>query len=578
MKRHFDFNLAAGLAMTLAAAPALAATITVNSTGDGAIDDGQCTLREAITAASANAASGVGSGECVAGDPLPTVDAIAFAIGGGGVHTIQPATVLPDITEAVTIDGYTQAGAMPNTLAIGDNAVIKIEMDGSLLGVFNYVLRVTGSGSTVRGLVFNRAADANIYIGPTTPTDDTVIEGNFFNTDPTGATLLGNSTAIRITGSRNLVGGTTPAARNILAGGDFGSIELMIGGDGNKVKGNYLGLDASGTVPLQGENGGSNGINLSAQGLSTNTLIGGDEPGAGNVIVAHATAIVLGGGVSGTTIQGNLIGTDPASTIVIAGAVGISTNNGPSDTLIGGVTAGAGNVFAGLNPAVYLGDGATGVAIKGNHFGVDASGTRPLPNYGNAIVLQVPGTNGSIIGGIEPGAANTIAYNCGQGVLLTFGPNHWPILGNSIHSNRGLGISLSGGTPTENDDGDGDTGANDLQNYPVITSAVVAGGTAMVSGTLNSTPSTVFRLEFFASTFCDASGHGEGQQFIGTADVTTDPHGDASFGPLAFPAPDDADITATATDPAGNTSEFSQCAGPHDQLFASGFDVASCGG
>ncbi len=467
---------------------------------------------------------------------------------------------------------------MPNTLAIGDNAVIKIEIDGSLLGVFNHVLRVIGSGSTVRGLVFNRAAGANIYVGSTTPTDDTVIEGNFFNTDPTGTTLLGNSTAIRITGSRNLVGGTTPAARNILAGGDFGSIDAH---DRRRRQHGQRQLSRPRCVG-HGSAAGRERRLQRHQPQRAGTLHEHADrrrrAGAGNVIVAHATAIVLGGGVSGTTIQGNLIGTDPTSTIVIAGAVGISTNNGPSDTLIGGVTAGAGNVFAGLNPAVYLGDGATGVAIKGNHFGVDASGTRPLPNYGNAIVLQVPGTNGSIIGGIEPGAANTIAYNCGQGVLLTFGPNHWPILGNSIHSNRGLGISLSGGTPTENDDGDGDTGANDLQNYPVITSAVVAGGTAMVSGTLNSTPSTVFRLEFFASTFCDASGHGEGQQFIGTADVTTDPNGDASFGPLAFPAPDDAEITATATDPAGNTSEFSQCAGPHDQLFASGFDVASCGG
>jgi hypothetical protein len=98
-----------------------------------------------------------------------------------------------------------------------------------------------------------------------------------------------------------------------------------------------------------------------------------------------------------------------------------------------------------------------------------------------------------------------------------------------------------------------------------------------VTGTLNSTPASAFRLEFFANAFCDATGSGEGQQFIGTADVTTDANGDASFGPLTFAAPDNADITATATDPAGNTSEFSQCAGPHDHLFADAFDVAGCG-
>ncbi len=577
MKRQTVLNLTAALATALAASSAAAVTITVNSTGDAALDDGTCTLREAIASASTNLASGASSGECLAGDPLPTVDTIAFAIAGGGVHTIQPATVLPDIAEALTIDGYTQPGATPNTLAVGDNAVIEIEIDGSLLGVFNYLLRVSASGSKVRGLVLNRAVDANIYVGPTSPTDDTVIEGNFFNTDPTGTTLLSNSPAIRITGSGNLIGGTTPAARNIIAGGEnFGSAELMIGGDGNRVKGNYLGLDASGTVPLQGQSG-SNGVNLGAQGIATNTLIGGDEPGAGNVIVAYASAIVLGAGVSGTTIQGNFIGTDATSTIGLGGSIGISTSNGPADTLVGGGATGAGNVFAGLGTPLILVDGPTGVVIQGNRFGTDVSGTLPVPNRGNAIVLETAGANGSLIGGTNPGEGNTIAYSCGQGIAFVLGPTHWPILGNSIHSNAGLGISLQGnGAPLVNDPGDADTGGNDYQNYPVISSAVVEAGSATISGTLNSTPQTDFRLEFFASAACDASGYGEGQIFIGTTDVTTDADGNASFGPLSFASPDNAEITATATDPAGDTSEFSQCAGPHDHLFADGFEPTAC--
>lgn len=576
MKRHTVLNLTAAIAAALAASPAAAATITVNSAGDAALDDGTCTLREAIVAASTNLASGASSGECVAGDPLPTVDTIAFAIAGAGVHTIQPATYLHDITEAVVIDGYTQPGASPNTLAVGDNAVLLIEIDGSLMGLAG-LLQLPSSGSTIRGLVINRISGSNIYIGSTTPGDDNRVEGNFLNTDPSGTVMLGGHySVIRITGSNNTVGGTTPAARNVIAGSvGSGSGTLMIGGDGNVVQGNYIGVDANGTTPLQLDDT-VHGIDLGPQGPASNTLIGGDVPGAGNVIVASSAAINLGGAATGTTIQGNSIGTDVTSTIALGGNVGIATNNGPSDALIGGTTTGAGNILSGVSTALYLVDGPTGFVIQGNRFGTDRSGTVPVPNRSSAILLHTTGIGGSIIGGTEPGAANTIAYNCGHGIAFSFGPNHWPILGNSIHSNRALGISFSG-SPTQNDPGDGDTGANDLQNYPVITSAVVSGGTTTISGTLNSLPTTTFRLEFFASEFCDATGFGEGQLFIGTTDVTTDDNGDASFGPLSFPAPDNADITSTATDPAGNTSEFSQCAGPHDHLFRDGFDVFTCG-
>ena len=575
MNRQFAFNLAAAVAAAFATTAAAAATITVNSTADAALDDGQCTLREAITSTSTNLASGVSSGECAAGEPLPAVDTIAFAIAGTGVHTIQPTSTLPSINEAVIIDGYTQSGAHPNTLAVGDDAALMVEIDGSLLGSGD-LLHLPSAGSILRGLAINRVNGYSVFIGSSNPGDGNLIAGNFFNTDPTGTVLEGGHfTVLRVSGTNNIVGGTAPADRNVFGGGGGSNAgTLAITGSSNVVQGNYIGLDASGTVPLLPD-GGVNGIELS---VATDTLIGGDEAGAGNVIVASQVAIRLSSGLARTTIQGNLIGTDASSEIPLTpGAMGIRTDNGPADTLVGGLTSGAGNVFSGLGTGIYLIDGPTGFVIQGNRFGTDRSGTQSVPNRGSAIFLEMPGINGSIIGGTDPGAANTIAYNCGYGVQFAFGPNHWPILGNSIHSNGGLGISFNGPSPSVNDAGDGDTGANDLQNYPVITSAVAAGGSVTVSGTLNSTPSTAFRLEFFASEFCDATGFGEGQQFIGTTDVTTDANGDASFGPLSFAAPDDAEITATATDPAGNTSEFSQCAGPHDHLFASGFDVGGCG-
>jgi CSLREA domain-containing protein len=571
MNRQIGWNLATAIAVALAGA-ASAATITVNSGGDAAADDGACTLREAIAAASTNLASGASGGECGAGDALPIVDTIAFAIPGAGVHTIQPTTLLPAITEAVVIDGYTEPGASANTLAIGDNAVLAIELDASGITDISDLLRIQGPGSTIRGLVVNRVRGVSISLG----SDDNVIEGNFLNVDPSGTVLLqsGAFTVMRTTGSNNVIGGTDPAARNVIgAGGGANAGTLMIGGNGNLVQGNYVGTDRTGTLALQSDSG-VNGIELGTGGLASNTVIGGDTPGAGNVIVATTSVIRLSSGVTATTIQGNHIGVDASGSAVLGGFVGINTDNAPAGIQIGGVTPGAGNIIAGMSVAISLGDGASGVVIQGNHIGTDASGTLPLHNFGDAIFVNTAGVD-SLIGGTEPGAGNTIANTCGMAVRVLSG-HHWPVLGNSIHSNRGLGISLNNGTPAENDAGDGDTGANDLQNYPVITSAVTAGGSATLSGTLNSTPSTSFRLEFFASEICDATGYGEGQQFIGTTNVTTDSNGDAAFGPLIFAAPDNAEITATATDPDGNTSEFSQCVGPHDHMFADGFEVAAC--
>jgi CSLREA domain-containing protein len=133
----------------IAGLTAQAATITVNSTADVAADDGQCTLREAIVAANTNTASGGAAGECVAGNAFPTIDTIAFAIAGSGVHTITPTTVMPDIGEPLVIDGYTQPGASVNTLAVGNNAVLQIELNGSALP-FAGLFRL-GDGSTIRG-------------------------------------------------------------------------------------------------------------------------------------------------------------------------------------------------------------------------------------------------------------------------------------------------------------------------------------------------------------------------------------------------------------------------------------------
>ena len=163
------------------------------------------------------------------------------------------------------------------------------------------------------------------------------------------------------------------------------------------------------------------------------------------------------------------------------------------------------------------------------------------------------------MGGQDLEARNIIAYNKGNGVVVVTGTQN-AILTNSIFTNSGLGIDLARDGVTPNDPGDPDTGPNNLQNFPVLANAIVNGVTATIAGTLNSTPNTSdFRVEFFLNSVSDPSGHGEGRTFLGTDSVDTDANGDATIQLVdnSGQVTDGSFISATATDPSGNTSEFS---------------------
>src|SRR5205823_3227496 len=97
------------------------------------------------------------------------------------------------------------------------------------------------------------------------------------------------------------------------------------------------------------------------------------------------------------------------------------------------------------------------------------------------------------------------------------------------------------------------------QNFPTLTSAVFNSGTATttIMGTINSTANTTFTIQLFANDAADSSGAGEGQVYLGSVQVTTDGNGNMTFTFNTTLAPQGKFITATATDGAGNTSEFS---------------------
>jgi hypothetical protein len=180
--------------------------------------------------------------------------------------------------------------------------------------------------------------------------------------------------------------------------------------------------------------------------------------------------------------------------------------------------------------------------------------------------VSIDGASNTVVGGIEAGQLNAIAHNGSDGVVIFNPPATGNrIRGNSIHSNGGLGIDLHNDGVTLNDvpevgPPDTDGGANGLQNFPVLGSAVTVSGSTTISGSLSSTPNTTFTIDFYASAACDPSGHGEGATHIGSQTVTTDGSGQATIDvTLGVGLTPGTAVTATATDAAGNTSEFSAC-------------------
>jgi CSLREA domain-containing protein len=312
------------------------------------------------------------------------------------------------------------------------------------------------------------------------------------------------------------------------------------------------GDDAVLKIELDGTTAASGGAN----GLK---ITGGNSTVKGLAINRFFNGIRLE--VNGNNlITGNFLGTDAAGTTDLGNAFnGLFIQSDSNNNTIGGLTPAARNLISGNNEGMVV-IGVTGTQIQGNFIGTDKTGALDLGNDSNGIRISFGPDN--TIGGTLPGAGNLISKNHGRGVdINNASATGNRVLGNTIFANNGLGIDLNENGVTPNDAGDGDTGANNLQNFPVISSATVTGSTRTITGSLNSTGNTQFHIEVFSNTSCHAASpidYGEGQTLIHSADVTTVGN-DASFTFHPATLATGQFITATATDPAGNTSEFSQC-------------------
>ncbi|MGO9111654.1 MAG: DUF4347 domain-containing protein, partial [Thermoguttaceae bacterium] len=347
---------------------------------------------------------------------------------------------------------------------------------------------------------------------------------------------------------------TTVEGFSIYGTPDGNGIEISYA-NGAIVQANYVGLEANGTIV-----GNSSGVVLTG---ATNALIGGTSATDGNVISGNAhQGVRIESGSSDNVVEGNYIGTDPTGSVSAGNLVTGIQITGSANNTIGGTAAGAGNVISGNSgPGIEItGSASTGNFVYGNLIGTNASGTGSLGNSGPGVEIDT-GASNNTIGGIAAGQANVIAYNGGIGVeVLSSTATGNAIEGNSIYGNSGLGIDLGGDGVTPNDPGDWDTGPNELQNYPVLASAVASGTDLSIIGALYTTPFAMlnYKIDFYWSPTADPSGHGQAQTYIGTTSVQANYFGNASINAMfnGISVPVGAFVTATATDPFGNTSEF----------------------
>jgi len=403
----------------------------------------------------------------------------------------------------------------------------------------------------VRGVVLNSWSIANIELDSTGNT----VAGCFIGTDSTGlvAPAPGLGTGVSTPGASNTIGGLTAPDRNLISGNRKG-VESFVAA--TQVLGNLIGVDATGEKALEN----LTGIDLSfgAGVVVKKNVISGNQAGA----------IVGGTG----TVQQNLIGLSASGSRAV-GNVGHALLIIGGPVLVGGTSVGDGNVISGnLSEGLGL-SFCDGAVVHGNFIGTDATGTAAFGNAGGGIRSTGTTTN-SVIGGTGPGEANVIAFNASAGIALFVNPNPSgnSIRGNSIHDNSPgtsisqsipLGIDLGGNGPTANDPGDADPGANLFQNYPFVFSAgpaVPEGTGTRVQGVLHSQPSTEYALDFYSNPACAPRPRyfAQAKTYLGAAMVSTDGAGDATFDvTLASTIAPGETVVATATDPAGNTSEIS---------------------
>ena len=386
---------------------------------------------------------------------------------------------------------------------------------------------LAGESNIISG---NGANGVHLYIcSAPVPCTGATVQGNRIGTNAAGTAAVANARhGIEVTNSPNhvirgnLISGNGTANNNLTGNG----IAIVVPTPavdplaeqkyGNHIiAGNLIGTNAAGSAAIPNLRPG---ISLAG---STKARIGGTTAADRNVISFNGDAgVFLGSGTTfNNTVQGNYIGLNAAGTQAAPNqGSGAYIANGSTGNVIGGSAPGAGNVIGGnAHNGVSIVDTSSNNVVEANFIGVSADGAAAFPNQLNGV--SVEGTNNVT-------TSNRIANNTNSGVIVNVNGTSNRITQNSIYNNGLLGIDLAPAGVTANDAGDADGGANNRQNFPVISAAHNNGSVTTVIGTLNSTPASAVTIELFSNLTADGSGNGEGRTYSTSIPVTTDAGGE----------------------------------------------------
>ncbi|HEX2909085.1 MAG TPA: right-handed parallel beta-helix repeat-containing protein [Phototrophicaceae bacterium] len=514
---------------------------------------GKCSLRAAIQQANQSGGASIGfnivGGSLLLSQSLPALLAPMTISGGGSAVMLDGALINSnypafDLTasgstisnlsiinfgmgiRAVNSSNHTIAGNRLGVGADGNSPASRAGSDGIYLSNSSNN-QIGGSGAA--GNVISGYGNAAIYLYGGS---DNLIQGNYLGTNISGTTSIEN--AYGITMSYNNI--RTSVIDNVISGNRITGIVTSLSAGQHTIKGNRIGTNAAGTAALPN---GEMGIMA-----GDNNVIGGPRVADRNIISGNGKhGIYLG---ANNTVLGNYIGVNlTAKSAIPNGYSGIYV--GGNGSTIGGIADGEGNVVSGNTEyGIYI--QLYGTTVQGNFIGTGASGTPAIGNgLGGILVSSENNTiSHNFIAFNQANKTPTVYY--GHGIeIYSFAKN--AILGNTIFANEGLGIKFQNSYSNHN------------QAAPDLLSAVFDTNAVTVTGSLTSAASNTYHLEFFTNGECDPSGYGEGQIFLGTSSLTTEPDGTAALNVnLSSPLLAIGQfVTATITDPDGNTSEFSAC-------------------